>query len=85
MKYYFYKKEKKEIKPVEEEALNLEAKEKIEQLLKEPEKHNIPSWILRCDHVALFQSKGNLKKANAPEWLCRRPGGGFSPARSGPR
>lgn len=65
MKYYFYKKEKKEIKPVEEEALNLEAKEKIEQLLKEPEKHNIPSWILRCDHVALFQSKGNLKKANA--------------------
>ena len=65
MKYYFYKKEKKEIVPVEDEAVNSEAKARVKELLKSPKEHNIPSWILSCKDVALFQSKGNLDKANA--------------------
>lgn len=65
MKYYFYKREKKEIVPVEDTNLNAEAKAKLEELLKEPAKNNIPSWILSCKEVALFQSKGSLQKAGA--------------------
>ncbi len=65
MKYYFYKKEKKEIGPVEDANLNAEAKAKLEELLKEPANNNIPSWILSCKEVALFQSKGSLQKAGA--------------------
>lgn len=65
MKYYFYKKEKKDIVPVVDEQVNSEAKAKLEELLKSPKEHNIPSWILSCKEIALFQSKGNLAKANA--------------------
>ena len=65
MKYYFYKKEKKEIVPVEDAELNKKAKVILESYLKEPESHNIPSWIQSCKEVALFQTKGTLEKANA--------------------
>lgn len=65
MTYYLYKKNKKELVPVEDETINAEAKLKVKELLKEPEKHNIPSWVLSCREIALFQSKGELKKANS--------------------
>ena len=65
MKYFFYKKEKKEIVPVEDTELNKKAKVLLESYLKEPESHNIPSWIQRSKEVALFQTKGTLEKANA--------------------
>lgn len=65
MKCYFYKKNKREIVPVEDEKLNIEAKNILDELLKDSKKHNIPSWIMECKEVALFQSKGNLKKASS--------------------
>lgn len=65
MKYFFYKKEKKEIVPVEDTELNKKAKVLLESYLKEPEAHNIPSWILSSKEVAIFQTKGTLEKANA--------------------
>lgn len=65
MKYFFYKKAKKEIVPVEDTELNKKAKALLELYLKEPESHNIPSWIQSSKEVALFQTKGTLEKANA--------------------
>lgn len=65
MNYYFYKKEKKEIVPVEDVQLNKAAKDKLSVLLQDTVKYNIPSWILNYKEIALFNSKGNLSKANA--------------------
>lgn len=66
MKYYLYKKEKKEIIPVEGKKINVLAKEKLgayfaeKSLLKIPSKY-VESW----NEVALFQTNGVLEKANA--------------------
>lgn len=65
MKHFLYKKDKKEIVPVENDTLNKEAERKVFELLEDPKKNNIPSWVLYCKDVALFQTKGDLAKANA--------------------
>lgn len=65
MKYYLYQKIKKEIKPVEDVELNKKAKQKLEELFKSPEFNNIPTWVVESKDAALFQSKGNVDKANA--------------------
>lgn len=65
MKYYLYQKIKKEIVPVEDTQVNKEAEKKLNELLCNPRENNIPSWIQNCKEIALFQTKGNLAKANA--------------------
>lgn len=65
MKYYLYKKIKKEIVPVDDLTINDKAKQILDTILKEPDAHNVPSWIQQSKDVALFQTKGILEKANA--------------------
>ena len=65
MKYYLYQKIKKEITPVEDVELNKKAKQKLDELFKSPEANNIPTWVVESKDTALFQSKGNVDKANA--------------------
>ena len=65
MKFYLYQKVKKEVVPVEDAQTNIEAEKKLKSILSNPGSNNVPSWILNCKEIALFQTKGNLSKANA--------------------
>lgn len=66
MKYYIYKKEKKEIVPVEDESANIFAKEKLSTILAKKDEMRIPSRFLEAwDNVALFQTNGDVAKANS--------------------
>ncbi len=66
MKYFLYQKKGKEILPVEEQAINQQAKEKLQSLLRDSDKLQIPSrFIKQWDNVVLFHSKGHIDKANS--------------------
>ena len=66
MKYFIYKKDRKEVVPVEDKSLNKEAKAKLKELFENREKLNIPSrYIEEWNQVALFNAKGDVSKANA--------------------
>jgi len=66
MRYFLYKKKGREILPVEEQSLNLQARERLYSLLEEKDKFGIPSrFILDWDNVVLFHPKGEIEKANA--------------------
>lgn len=64
MKYYIYKRNRKDIVPVEGIEINIRAKELLEHWL-----HNeeicIPKWVRNAKSKAIFQSVGNIEKANA--------------------
>lgn len=65
MQYYFYKKEKREIVPVTDDLLNEQAKVKLTHILSEAKKYKIPTWILACKEVFLYNTSGNIAKANS--------------------
>ena len=66
MKYCLYKKEKKDVVPVLEDDLNKLAKSKLNQLFEKRQELRIPSrFIESWDEVALFQTNGEISKANA--------------------
>ena len=66
MKYYFYKKIKKEYVPVEDEQLNELAKNKLQSYLNGSEKLNIPTKFKSLNgNLALFNSAGNIDKATS--------------------
>lgn len=65
MQYFFYKKEKREIVPVTEELLNVRAEEKLTQILADKTRYNIPSWVRESKEVYLYNTNGNIEKANA--------------------
>ena len=64
MSYKFYKRERKEIVPVADESLNQRAEELLATWLSDTTL-NIPSWVKNAQQKAVFQSVGNLEKANA--------------------
>lgn len=64
MSYKFYKRERKEIVPVADESLNQRAEELLLTWLNDATL-NIPSWVKNARQKAVFQSAGNLEKANA--------------------
>lgn len=65
MKNYFYKKEKKEIIPVDDQDLNKEAKKLLEKIL-EDFSYNIPKKFLEnWDDVSLYSPSGDISKSNA--------------------
>jgi DNA modification methylase len=66
MRYFLYKKKGRVIIPVEEPSINVQARQKLDSLLKEKDKLGIPArFIAEWDNVALFHSNGELEKANA--------------------
>lgn len=65
MTYFFYQKDRKEIVPVLDPEKNKIAKEKLEHLLKNPKQFNIPEWIVNSEEVYLYNTKGNIEKANS--------------------
>jgi len=66
MKYCLYKKEKKEIVPVTDSEQIKLAKERLEELYKQRGELRIPSrFIESWENVALFQTNGDVTKANA--------------------
>ena len=65
MQYYFYKKDKREIVPVEDIELNEQAKDRLNKLLSNPKEFNIPAWIFNSKHVFLFNPAGNINKAKS--------------------
>lgn len=64
MNTYLYKRNRKEIVPVEDIETNLKAKDLLENWLNDNE-INIPNWVRNAKNKAIFQSAGNLEKANA--------------------
>jgi DNA modification methylase len=63
--FYFYSKQNREVKPVEDEETNKKAQIKLDQIL-ESKRHLIPDYYLEnWDKVALYDPKGNVEKANA--------------------
>lgn len=65
MQYYFYKKEKREIVPVTDDLLNEQARVKLSHILSETKKYKIPTWILESKEVFLYNTGGNIAKANS--------------------
>lgn len=66
MKSYLYIKKRNQIQPVEEVEQNQIAKQRLEDIYANRSKLSIPKRILEnWDDIALFQSNGNIKKANA--------------------
>lgn len=66
MKYYAYKKYKKELVPIEEQEINDKAQERLKQIFEQREKYRIPSrFIKNWSNVALFQTNGDITKANS--------------------
>ncbi len=62
----FYKKENKVFVHVEDEGMNNTARARLDELYKEPEKHNVPPrFIKNWDNVVLFNAKGNINKAKS--------------------
>lgn len=65
-KYFFYKKNRRDYIPVEDEQINIEAKKKLDSFLKGLEKNKIPDKYKKLNgNLALFHSTGNLAKANS--------------------
>lgn len=63
--FYFYSKQNREVKPVEDADTNKKAQIKLEQIF-ESKRHLIPDYYLKnWDKVALYDPKGNVEKANA--------------------
>lgn len=63
--YYFYSKQNKEIKPVLEEELNQQAKDKLATLFQNYS-HKIPDEFLKnWEKVALYDPSGSVENANA--------------------
>lgn len=63
---YFYYKKRNEYLPVEDLQLNNEAKVILDNIFNKSEQFKIPNKFLeQWDNVALYNSKGNLEKANA--------------------
>lgn len=66
MKYQLYKKEKKEVVPVNDAELNKLAKSKLNEFFEKRIELRIPNRFIEAwDEVALFHSKGDVEKANA--------------------
>lgn len=66
MKYKLYKKERKEVVPVKDEQLNKLAEIRLNDIFEKKDLLRIPSrFIESWDGVALFQTNGNVEKANA--------------------
>ena len=66
MKYFIYKKDRKEVVPVEDSFANKEAKSKLKELFENRESLGIPQRFIKgWKNVALFNSKGDVVKANA--------------------
>lgn len=64
--YYFYKKNRKEFQPVLDEEVNVFAKKKLDEIYNNRNKLNIPNRFIEQWHdVVLYNSKGNIDKANA--------------------
>jgi len=65
-KYSIYKKDKREVVPVEETKINKSANLKLKEIFKNRDKLRIPSrFTEQWETVALFHSKGDVEKANA--------------------
>lgn len=64
MNYKFYKRERKEIVPVVDESLNQRADELLSSWFNDTT-INIPAWVRNAKQMAVFQTAGNLDKANA--------------------
>jgi DNA modification methylase len=63
--FYFYSKQNREVKPVENRELNEKAKIKLQEIF-QSKSHLIPDYYLEnWDEVALYDPKGNLDNANA--------------------
>lgn len=66
MKNYLYIKNGKGFQPVEESALNKIAKKRLDKLYKDRTILGIPNRIVKqWENVALFQTNGNIEKANS--------------------
>ena len=66
MKHYLYKKKRNNFYPVNDETLNLQAKQRLEEIFENRETIGIPTRLInKWDNVALFQSNGDINKANA--------------------
>lgn len=66
MKYCLYKKEKKDVVPVKESEQNKLAKARLIELFEKRQELRIPSrFIESWNKVALFQTNGDVSKANA--------------------
>ena len=64
--YYIYKKEKKEFVPIMDNVTNNLAKVKLQSILSKKDELKIPSrFINDWENVALFQTNGDVEKANA--------------------
>lgn len=64
MSMYLYKRNRKDIVPVEDIEINIKAKNLLEKWLSDT-KINIPKWVREAKNKAVFQSVGNIEKANA--------------------
>lgn len=64
MTYKFYKRDKREIVPVQNESLNQQAEVLLDEWLNDPLRA-IPSWVRFSKQKAVFQTAGCLEKANA--------------------
>lgn len=64
MSYKFYKRERKEIVPVVDMSLNQRADEILSSWFNDTT-INIPTWVRNAKQMAVFQTAGNLDKANA--------------------
>jgi DNA modification methylase len=63
---YFYKKNRRDYVPVDDNKLNELAKKKLTDLYKNSEKYNIPKKFKKnWDNIALFNSKGHLDSTKA--------------------
>lgn len=62
--YKFYKRERKEIVPVADASVNQRADELLSSWLNDTT-INIPNWVRNAKQKAVFQTAGNLEKANA--------------------
>ncbi|GAI86046.1 unnamed protein product, partial [marine sediment metagenome] len=66
MKHYLYKKKRNIYYPVDEKDLNLQARKRLDEFFSNKETIGIPRrFIEQWDNVALYQSNGDINKANA--------------------
>ena len=66
MGYYLYIKKRNVFLPIEEVEQNKIAKKRLDEIFANKEKLSIPKRIVEnWDDIALFQSNGNIEKANA--------------------
>jgi len=65
-KYSFYKKNRNEFVPVEDEDANDKAEKRLKEILKNAQKYNIPNRFLnQWENIALYNAKGDVEKAKA--------------------